>query len=293
MANAHSTSSGGRKVTGAEQVRGPRVQPTAGEVSVAQRQTFELLTRIGFAARGILYLIIAWLVISAGRAADLQGALETLASGKTRILLVIMVAGFVAYGLWRLADALLDSEGRGDEGKGLVKRAGSGASGIIYLFLAYQGYRLINGAGGSSGGNGTQEQAQNVLQLPGGGLLLGIGAAILFGAGVWQLIKAAKASFLKHLNASAANESWVKLFGQFGYGARGIIFIVSAFFLAQAALKGRASEAGGMEEALAWLTEPWSLIVAAGLALFGIFSIVEARHRNIRAPSRADLPRHI
>jgi hypothetical protein len=35
------------------------------------------------------------------------------------------------------------------------------------------------------------------------------------------------------------------------------------------------------------------VIVAAGLALFGIFSIVEARHRIIHTPDRSDLPGHI
>jgi hypothetical protein len=260
------------------------------ESTVQQRQTFELLTRIGFAARGILYLVIAWLVIDAGRETDLSGALDYLASDDTRPLLYAMLAGFIAYGLWRLADALLNSERHGNDDKAKVKRAGAAVSGIIYLFLAYQAYKLLDGSGGGSSGGGTQEQAQNVLDLPGGWVLLAVGAAILFGAGVWQLIKAAKASFLKHLSPSVANEDWVKWFGRLGYGARGIIFIVTAFFLGKAALNGRASEAGGMEQALEWLASPVNIIVAVGLALFGIFSIVEARHRIIHAPDASDLP---
>ena len=257
-----------------------------------KRETFETLTRVGFAARGLLYLVIAWLLISAGRASDMSGAMEYLASDRTRVLLIAMLLGFVAYGLWRLADAALDSEGHGDDGKGLVKRAGAAGSGIVYLFLAYQAYKLLNGSGGSSGG-GTQDGAQKVLELPGGPLLLGIAAAILFGAGVWQLVKAAKASFLKHLDPQAAQEKWVKLFGQLGYGARGVIFMVTGFFLAKAALSDRASEAGGMEQALAWMSSPMNIIVAAGLALFGIFSLVEARHRIIHTPDRSDLPAHV
>ncbi len=257
-----------------------------------KRETFETLTRVGFAARGFLYLVIAWLLITAGRASDLSGAMEFLATDRTKVLLFAMVAGFLAYGLWRLADAALDSEGHGDDSKGMIKRGGAAGSGIIYLFLAYQAYKLLNGSGGGPGG-GTQEGAQKVLELPGGSLLLGIAAAILFGAGVWQLIKAAKASFLKHLDQRAANESWVKLFGQLGYGARGVVFMVTGFFLAKAALSDRASEAGGMEQALAWLAHPINLIVAAGLALFGIFSLVEARYRIIHTPDRSDLPVHV
>jgi hypothetical protein len=43
----------------------------------------------------------------------------------------------------------------------------------------------------------------------------------------------------------------------------------------------RASEAGGMREALRWLDSPVDLFVAAGLLLFGLFSILEARFRRI------------
>lgn len=241
------------------------------------------LTRLGFAARGLLYLVIAWLVIRAGRAEDLSGALEYLAEGSGRLLLIGIGAGFVAYGIWRLADAALNTEGHGSDNKAAVMRAGAAASGFVYLLLAYQAYQLIRGSGGGSGG-GAQEQAQDVLQLPGGALLLGIGAAILLVAGIWQLIKAAKATFLKHLSPQVANEGWIKLFGRAGYGARGVIFVVVAFFIAEAALSGSSADAGGMEEALGWFSGPVATLMAIGLALFGIFSLVEARYRVINGP---------
>lgn len=245
------------------------------------------LTRLGFAARGLLYLVIAWLVVRTGNAEDLSGALRYLRDGGSW-LLIILAIGFVAYGLWRLADASLDTEGHGDDSKAIVKRLGAAASGVIYLLLAFQAYRLIQSPGGGGGGAGgsPEQQTQAVMQLPAGGLLVGIGAAILIGAGLWQIVgKAVKARFLDNLDASAARESWVEWFGRIGYGARGIIFLVTGYFLAQAAISGDSSEAGGMEQALQWLSGPVSLLVAAGLALFGIFSFVEARHRVIRGPN--------
>ena len=72
--------------------------------------------------------------------------------------------------------------------------------------------------------------------------------------------------------------------GRGGYGARGVIFIVTSFFLMSAGLSGDPSEAGGMQDALKWLSNPVNLIVAAGLALFGLFSLVEARFRQINGP---------
>lgn len=246
-------------------------------------QKLVTFTRVGFAARGLLYLIIAWLVIGTGQSADMSEALQYLASGAERILLYAIAAGFIAYGLWRLSDAALDTEGRGDDAKGLAGRAGAAGSGIIYLFLAYQAWQLLSGNGGGSGG-GAEQQTQTALQLPAGGLLVGIAALVLLVAGIWQLVKAYKCSFLKHLAGSARDQEWVRWMGRLGYAARGVIFVVTAFFLAQAALSGSSSEAGGMQEALRWLTSPVNLIVAAGLALFGIFSLVEARYRQIDAP---------
>lgn len=251
---------------------------------MGNEQKLVMLTRLGFAARGLLYLIIAWLVIGTGRTTDFSGALEYLATGKERFLLMAILVGFIAYGIWRLLDAAFDSEGRGDEPKALAGRAGAAGSGLIYLFLAWQAWQLISGNGGGSEG-GAEQRTQSVLQLPAGGLLVGIGAAVLLVAGAWQLIKAYKCSFLKHLAPPAQQQEWVRWLGRIGYGARGIIFLVTAYFLAQAALSGSAGEAGGMSEALSWLESPVNLIVAAGLALFGVFSLIEARYRTIDAPA--------
>jgi hypothetical protein len=240
------------------------------------------LTRLGFAARGLLYLIIAWLVIETGRATDLTGALEYLR--EERALLIAILVGFVAYGFWRVTDALFDSEGHGDGKKGALGRLGAGTSGIIYLFLAWQAWRLLKGSGGGGSDGAAQEQADTVMSLPGGTLLLEIGGVILFLAGLWQLKRAISGDFCKHLRPDIQQQAWVKWMGRGGYGARGVIFIVTAFFLISAGLSGDPSEAGGMQDALKWLASPVNVIVAGGLALFGMFSLVEARFRQIHAP---------
>jgi len=239
------------------------------------------LTRLGFAARGLLYLIIAWLAIGAGRAEDLTGALEYLRG--ERALLMLILAGFLAYGFWRVTDALFDSEGHGPGKKGALGRVGAGASGIIYLFLAWQSWRLLKGDGGGSEG-GAQEQAGTVMELPGGPLLVDAGGIILFLAGLWQMKRAISGDFCKHLRSDIQHQGWVKWMERGGYGARGIIFIVTAIFLLSAGLSGDPGEAGGMQDALRWMDSPVNLIVAAGLALFGAFSLVEARFRQINPP---------
>jgi hypothetical protein len=200
-----------------------------------------------------------------------------------------MTAGFIAYGLWRLADAALNIEAHDEDKSGAVKRIGAAGSGLIYLFLAWSAIGLIR-AGGSSGGGGTEEGTQTALNLPGGGVIVVIGGLILLGVGIYQLVKAAKGTFLKHLDGRIANADWVKLTGRLGYAARGIIFLITGWFLLQAGLAEQASKSGGMEQALSWLDPTTALLVAIGLALFGIFSLIEARYRVIHSPSMSDMP---
>ncbi len=237
-------------------------------------------TRLGFAARGLLYIVIALLVFRSGRSEDPSGALAELGQNGGEPLLLAMAAGFIAYGLWRLADAALNIEGHGDGAKGLGGRLAAGGSGLVYSALAWKSVQLIDGGSGGSG-DGAEEGARTAMTLPGGPMLVTIAGAVLIGAGLYQLVKAYRCSFCDRLDPSVANRPWVQWMGRGGYSARGVIFIVSGVFILGAGLESKASEAGGMEDALRWLDSPVDLAVAAGLLLFGLFSLVEARFRVI------------
>lgn len=239
-----------------------------------------LLTRIGFATRGILYIVIALLIVRTGRAEDPGGALQYLGDASGRLLLGIMAIGLLAYGIWRISDAALDIERHGANAKDYAERAGAGLSGLVHLVLAWQAVALIRGA--RSSGDATQEGARTALELPGGTLLLMLGGVLLAAIGVVQLIKAAKGSYLRHLEPKIARQPWARWSGRLGYAARGVIFTISGFFLVDAGLKANASQAGGMAQALAWLSSPVDLLVAAGLFGFGLFSLIEARFRVLR-----------
>ena len=81
-----------------------------------------------------------------------------------------------------------------------------------------------------------------------------------------------------------ARRSAVKWLGRLGYFARGIVFLVAAYFLMTAAIDQESWKAGGTEQLFAWLSRPLSLGVAAGLFLFGLYGLVEAWYRNIHTP---------
>ena len=238
------------------------------------------LTRLGFAVRGLMYIVIAILLFRSGRSEDVSGALVELGQRGGDPLLLAMAAGLAAYGLWRLGDAALDMEGHGSGAKGIGGRFAAAGSGIVYSALAWQAFGLMDSPTALST-DGTQETARAAMTLPGGPLLLIAAGVILVGAGMYQLVRAYKCSFCDRLDPQVANRPSVRWIGRAGYSARGVIFIVSGYFIARAGLDSRASEAGGMEEALRWLDSPVDLLVAAGLLLFGLFSILEARFRTI------------
>nr|WP_283937725.1 DUF1206 domain-containing protein [Sphingomonas hankyongi] len=239
------------------------------------------MCRVGFLGRGILYILIAWLALQTGRTEDLTGALEYLGHGSGRILLIVIAAGLAAYGLWRLADAAFGIENPGPDGKALRKRSAAGFIGLIYLYLSYKAVRII--LAGHAGTMNAQEQADTVLDLPGGAVVLGIAAAVLAVAGLNQFRKAGKCTFLYNLDyrAQAPLAKWL---GRIGYAARGVIFLTIAYLIGKAALDGTSNEAGGMEQALDFFSGPVLWAVALGLALFGAFSIIEALFRRIHEP---------
>jgi hypothetical protein len=235
------------------------------------------LTRIGFATRGILYIVIAFLVIRAGRAEDPAGALEYLGDGAGRVLLSVMAVGLAAYGLWRLLDAVFDIERHGTDRSGLMERLGAGISGVVHVLLTWQAVRLIRGLRASTGG--AEAGTQVALDLPGGTVIVMIGGALLALVGVLQLAKAVKGGFLKHLEPAIARRPWARWSGRAGYAARGIVFLICAYLLLKAGLSDQASHAGGFAEALSWLSSPTDIVIAIGLFGFGLFSLIEARYR--------------
>lgn len=249
-------------------------------LSVPSLETF---TRIGFAARGLMYVIIGYLALRFGRSEDTGGALRYLAEGSGKILLAVMALGFLAYGIWRLSEALMDTEGHGSDVKGTVVRIGGAVSGTVHLGLAFLAIQLSFGQAGRGGG-ATEQGAATALSLPGGTFALIIVGVALIGTGLWQIVKAVRADFLRHLDGSMARRPWVSWFGRAGHAARGLVFLIVGWFVLQAGLSSNSGEAGGMEAALNSLSGGPHFLVAVGLVLFGLFSFVEARARRINDP---------
>ncbi|HKY82650.1 MAG TPA: DUF1206 domain-containing protein [Sphingobium sp.] len=254
-----------------------------------------LLARIGFGARGLVYLMIGWFAIDAalhgGQPSDNQGVLGSLAdSGLGRLLLFLCAVGFAGYALWRLTEAALDPEQRSHDMKGRLERAGYALSGVVHAMLAVAAVnlalRIAPAAEGSPGDRTARSWSSWLLDQPGGQAALVVAGVVLVVVALAQAIKAYQARF-DELAGDVPAPQQVRWAGRLGYAARAIVFAMMGWFVINAALHENAREAGGLGAALRQLRDqeqgPLLLgIVAVGLALFGLFSLVEAAYRHLR-----------
>src|SRR4029077_11459194 len=99
------------------------------------------LARAGFAARGVMYVIIGILAIqiafgNSGHKADQSGAARLVGSTPFgAFLLWLLVIGFVGMTLWRLSEALYG--GPGADGRKASNRLIAGFKALLYAFIAY------------------------------------------------------------------------------------------------------------------------------------------------------------
>lgn len=244
----------------------------------------ETFARAGWCARGVVYCLLAYFALTGAGASDAspQGVFRSVRDMPAGSLLLLLLAiGLALYGAYRVYGAALDSEGKGNNLKGIAVRLGYVASGIAHFLLAWAAARL---ATGHSSGDGQREQAAAgmLLDIPLGETLLGAVGLCFVIAAAQQALKAWTTEFLKGMAPGAP--AWVVPVGRAGLAARAVVFAVIGISLVRAGWFGSAGEVKGLGDALASLTErpELFLLVAAGLFLFGVHSFVEARWRRIR-----------
>jgi hypothetical protein len=251
----------------------------------------EPIARVGFAARGVVYVVMGLLAARAaagmgGGTTDVRGAVRAIGrQDSTGILLIALALGLAAYAVWRFAQAGLDLDGKGGGPKGLATRAGFVGSGLLHAGLA------MTAAGmGLTGGSGSVRQwVARTLAEPGGWWLVGAVGATVIGAGLYQFFTAWTTKFEERLRVgrmSPGARTWARRIGRFGLAARGVTFLIVGWFLVRAAQNVSAREVKDMGGALRMLAGQeygaWLLgIVAWGLVSYGLLSFVNAKYRRI------------
>jgi hypothetical protein len=271
--------------------RGIHSAEAAGE-SFVQSSAFELLSRAGFVARGLIYAIIGILAVKlafghGGKLTDQKGALHTVAHQPFgKILLTLVAIGLGGYSLWRLIRAAI---GHGPEGsdKGF-DRVAAFASGIAYGAMCALAIEILLGAGGGSGGN-VKKSTAGVLGWPAGTWIVGIGGVVLIGVALYQGYRGISKNFLDESKVEEMGpqvKKWISRLGTFGHLARMVVFGLVGVFLIKAAIDYKPSKAVGLDGALAKIVNhsygPFLLgVVATGLIAFAVYSLSDARYRRI------------
>lgn len=264
----------------------------SGAAGTAPKGWVEPLARLGYAAKGVVYILVGLLAVqvalgTGGSLEGSQGVMKTIAAQPFgSVLLILTALGLVGYVAWRFVQAVLDPDNKGTDVTGIVKRIGYAVSGVIYAFLAFSAVRIVlSGSGGS--GNAQQTWTARLLSQPLGQWLVALVGVIIIGVGLYHFYRAYKASFLKNYNSemSAEEKHWARRIGRFGLTARGVTFLIIGGFFIQAARQSDASEAQGLDAALTTLAQqaygPWLLgVVALGFVAYGIYCFSYARYRG-------------
>lgn len=283
MANAATTSS-----------KADRAQQHVEEGAEQANPWIKRLARLGHVTKGVVYTIIGVLAAQAafgsgGETTGSSGALQEIVSQPFgRVLLGIVAVGLIGYSLWRLVQALVDTEGKGKDAEGIGTRIGYVVSAVIYGTLAWTAVQIVMGSGGG-GGSSTQDWTARLMAQPFGRWLVALVGLGIIGFGLYQLYQGISKKFLKKMTVAQMSNKEQKsatIAGQFGLSARGVVLGLIGIFFVQAAWQADPNEAKGLGSALQEIIQqpfgPWLLAaVAIGLIAYGVFMGFMGRYRKI------------
>lgn len=247
---------------------------------------------VGWAAKAVVYLGVAWLVYqlargSASEETSTTGALQLIEERTgSSIVLVALGIGLLLYAGGRILEVTTLATSS-VETKDKVQ---AGVMTLVYVAMAVSAFTVATRSGGGGGGGQAEQQGAAVLlDLPLGRLLVGVLGLAGIALGAYTAYQGVQKAFLPTLRTgemAPAVRTWSERIGVAAYVTKGLIFALLGWFLLQAAITYDASEAVGLDGALQRVAgEAWGravlLAVSAGLLAYAIFCAIEARYRQV------------
>ena len=259
------------------------------ERRAAESDGVDHVARVGLVVYGVLHLLVAWLVLrlaSGDRSgsASGSGALHTLAqSAVGRLTLYAIAVGFAALALWHGIEAVLGYHRFGFVEK-LSNRQVSAVKVVVFAAIGVNA--LLPATGASSSGGSPDGYTARLMSLPAGPLLVGLIGVVIVVVGLvlayFGLARNFRESMSRQGRTGRLGRAYV-LLGVVGYVSRGIaIGLVGALFI-YAALTHDPQKSRRLDQALQEvLAQPFGapslVLMALGLACFGLFCFAWARH---------------
>jgi hypothetical protein len=264
----------------------------------AESSWLENLARGGLVARGLLYVVVAVLAtqVAAGHneaRPDKQGALQAVVRQPFgRILVLLLAVGFAGYAAWRFVEAAVGPADQPDDdsAKMRFKRVGYFLRGCLYTFFFGSAVKLFIWSTSVATKEGAEaDWTGRVMEWPGGTWLVQAAGLVALGAGLyigWRGVSGKFRKRLKALEMGSAIRAWVRAVGTVGMISRMLVTLTIGVFLIAAARQHDPNQAVGIDGALKRLADrPYGptllVLVAIGLAAYGLYSFAEARYRRV------------
>lgn len=257
---------------------------------MGHEKALEILARSGYAARGVVYVIIGYFTllaaVGAGGTTDSEGALRSLLGQPFgTVLVALMVVGLLGHSGWRFAQSIFDKDDHGGTLKGVAVRIGLFASALTHLALAGFAASLLVGAR-IGGGDRSGEWLAVAVSANWGPVLTWSLAFVLLGVGAALVVKGARAGFEKHFRCESGMMDRLRPICRVGLVARGAVFMVMGVLATYANIIYSPEDAPGLGDALEAIgaMPAGSVLLAAmgaGLVAFAVYSFAAALYRHI------------
>ena len=212
----------------------------------------EWAARIGYGARGFVYLSAGLLILLAavdlvGDTVGIKGTLDWLAMRPLgRVWMFLVGLGLAAFVVWRVLQSVFDADHEGTSRHGLSTRMSQAFSGFSYAALSFAAFSLLvrapKGDPAVEGVIRSREQAETLLALPFGKWLLVGAGLVIFGIGAGNVVKAWREDFTEYLACSAETCRRVSPLARIGHVARGLAYLPLATLVVLAGLNSSASD---------------------------------------------------
>ena len=282
------TSSGGRAETIADNV----------DDAVVENPVLEQLTRLGWIAKGIVYLLMGGTAISIAQQkpatgeASPKGALDQVIDQPGgRLLLGVLAIGLVLYVLWRVLSIAVI---RSNDLAAWADRIGYAFSAGFYVVLAWAAARSALMGVDPDRDNTVERLSRSLMDSTVGRGTVMVAGVLTFLVGAFFVVhKGIQRSFTDDLRGvggrhdDEAVDHVLVAAGVIGWIGRGVVTMLVGFFVTRAAWRFDPDDARGFDGALRQVATSstgtvlvW--ITAIGLVVYGGFCLLSHRRRHLK-----------